>query len=703
MEERKQFHIRLWCLGIFLVLCLLGFAAVLFSTQIVHGEEYLQQSVRTITQRETVEASRGIITDRNGKTLVSNRLSYTLTFDTSLLDKGENAAEAVLRLTELCREQGVIWTDTLPISRSEPFAFTLDDIDSTRANRFIKYLQSLNLIGDTPPYSAEEQTAVEKLAAYIDQAQLSAGTVIDAMRKKLSVPAAFSAGEAREALGVLYELEVRKLVNTSAYVFAEDVSTQLISILADGQYSGVKVGSTSVRDYHTTAAAHILGYVGRISDADSQLLEESGYDMDDLVGKAGVERAFESYLHGVDGTRVVSKNSEGKTTSELYTKDPQPGSNVALTIDLPFQESVENALASTVQKMTAQDGITRGAGAAVVGVGTGEVLALASYPTYNPATYSQDAAQLNTREDAPLFNRATQGLYPPGSTFKPLTAVAALEEGVTTTTEKIKDTGRWYYPQMIEGAAPFALWCWKHSGHGLVNVTQAITVSCNYYFYTMGYRLGIDKLNEYAKAFGLGQSTGIEIAEKTGTLAGPEAREAAGGTWYGGDTVQAAIGQSDNLFSPLQLANYIATLVSGGKHCSAHLLKSVKSYDNSQVLAVGDTEPVNTVAISDSTLAAVKKGMYDLAATGSLSSYFQNCAVTAGAKTGTAQISKTTKNNGVFVCFAPYDDPEIAVAIVIEKGESGSALASTAVEILNAYFTTDEIGTAIIGDGELIP
>ena len=233
-------------------------------------------------------------------------------------------------------------------------------------------------------------------------------------------------------------------------------------------------------------------------------------------------------------------------------------------------------------------------------------------------------------------------------------------------------------------------------------MVEAIKVSCNVFFYEMAYRLGIETMNEYALAFGLGESTGIEIGDSPGILAGPAEREAKGEAWYGGDTITAGIGQSDNLFTPLQLANYIATLVNGGNHYEVHLLKAVKSYDNSQVLAVGGGEPLNTIHISDSTLSAVKEGMHELTTTGSLAGYFKSCVVDAGAKTGTAQISADTTNNGVFVCFAPYDDPEIALAMVIEKGGSGSALASTAVEILNAYFSADEIGTAVIGEHQLL-
>ena len=312
-------------------------------------------------------------------------------------------------------------------------------------------------------------------------------------------------------------------------------------------------------------------------------------------------------------------------------------------------------------------------------------------------------AELSSNPGKPFQNRATQGTYPPGSTFKMLTAAAALEEGVVGLKEEVKDTGYWLYPDIVEGTRRWGYWCWNHAGHGKVDVVDAITVSCNYFFYEMGYRLGIDRLSDWAARFGFGEPTGIEIGDAGGILASREEREERGGVWYGGDTVMAAIGQSDNLFTPIQLSNYICTLISGGERYETRLLKAVKTYDNAEVVAVGDTKPVETIDISDSTLTAIKEGMHNLTTTGSLSYYFKDCIVSAGAKTGTAQLGENLTNNGMFVCFAPYENPEIAVAVAIEKGGSGSALASTAVKILNAYFSADEIGTAIIPENQLLP
>ena len=722
MDQKENRYLRLGLLGGFLALVLVVYLGVLYDVQVNHYEDYLTQSIRSIAREEKVEASRGIITDRNGRTLVSNRSTYNLTFDASLLKNGQDENEAILRLVELCQANGVEWVDNLPITRQSPYTYTLDQLSDIQKKRFLTYVKSLpeankqlgeylllhpDLVGTEEAgavLAQSELSASDKAQALVDQltgetltagllndAGVTASSLLNMMRSKLSVPASFSLAEARLVLGVQYELSLRKLGNYDAYILAEDIDTTFISLLSDGNFAGAKVTSSTVREYETTYAAHILGTVGRLYAEDYAELKDQGYDMDDWIGRDGVELAFEEYLKGKDGRRVVSSNSDGKITGEYYSEEPEPGSTVELTIDLKLQQAVEDALAETITKMNAEDGnTTRGAGAVVEKVGTGEILALASYPTFDLSTYRQDYSAISSDPSMPLFNRATSGTYAPGSTLKPLTAIAALEEGVTDTKTKIRDTGKWVYPGDTNSYA----WCWNHAGHGLVNVTQAITVSCNYYFAEMGYRLGMDTLREYLTAFGLGEKSGIEIGDAKGTLPeNPQGQNQA--PW-------AAFGQANQLYSPIQLANYIATLVSGGKHCDAHLLKAVKSYDNAEVLAVGNSDPGNTIDIRDSSLQAVKKGMLDLTTTGSLAPYFQNCVVSAGAKTGTAQISKETKNNGVFVCFAPYDDPEIAVAIVIEKGGSGSALASTAVNILNAYFSADEIGTAVIGENQLL-
>ena len=720
MDRKESRHLRLFLLAAMVLAVALIYSGILYDVQVTHHEEYLASSVRSITRTEKVTASRGIVTDRNGRTLVSNSSAYNLTFDKSLLKSGDDANAAILRLLELCEDREVDWADSLPIARSGSIDYRFSSSTDTQITRFLSYLVTLDgpknllgnyllshpeALGDARPDLTADMSESEKKTALLEalkgrtvtaalliQAGLDASTVLDYMRESYKIPESWSSSDARKVVGVQYELTLRAQgTNNSLYVLAEPIDTEFISVLADGNYAGAKVSSSYIRQYETTAAAHILGTVSRYQYEDRETLAGKGYDGDDWIGRSGVEAAFEDYLRGTDGRRVVSTNADGKTTGVYYSTQPQPGNTVELTIDIEFQTAVEEALAATVSKMTAEDGLVeRGAGAAVVKVGTGEVLALASYPTYDLATYYTNYNETSADPAKPFYNRATQGTYAPGSTLKPLTAVAALETGATSLTEKINDTGRWSYPGDPNSGAK----CWIYPGrHGKIDLVQAITVSCNYFFAEMGYRMGMDTFVDYLTAFGLGESTGIEIGERTGTLPRNNVGE--------NQAPWAAFGQSNQAYTPLQLANYIATLVSGGQHCEAHLLKTVKTYDNSEIVAVGETTPVNTVAISDSTLEAVKKGMHNLTTT-TLSGYFASCVVDAGAKTGTAQLGADIENNGVFVCFAPYDEPEIAVAIVIEKGGSGGALASTAVEILNAYFTADEIGVTVVGENELI-
>lgn len=653
---------------------LLLFAAVLYDAQILHGGENRAKSISSNAASETVTASRGIITDRNGKVLVSNRLAYTLVFDRSGFDDDAALNAAILRLVQLCEETGTGWNDTLPIGR----------------------------VGNFLRYSNARSETFDK---FIEKNELTSGAsgrqLLSELRELYHVDESLSEREARLIVGVRYELHSR-----DSYTFAEDVSTEVLSLITDGRYEGVTIRTASARVYNTALAAHILGTIGPIWQEEWSSSEDTGYvgyadkgySMNDLVGKDGVEKAFESYLRGTDGRRLITTDETGKITGELYTREPQPGGTVALTLDIDLQADVEAALAETISGMIDKDSNERGGAAAVVSVGTGEVLALASYPTYDLSTFNEDYDELVNDQRLPMFNRATQGIYAPGSTFKMVTAVAALESGIITPSSIIQDRGIYTY---YKDPQPMC-WIYSQTGstHGRINVSQAITDSCNYFFYEVGRLTGIRTLDSYASQFGLGQSTGIEIGDSSGVLASPEWAESHDQEWTDGQTITAAIGQSYNLFTPLQLANYVATLVGGGDHYQAHLLKNVKAYDNSRLLYMYGDKPMNTVEISDSTLSAVTRGMHELTVSDSVAYAFENCVVSAGAKTGSAQVG-TDIANGVFVAYAPYEKPEIAVAIVIEKGGSGAALANTAVEIINSWFSRAQDGTAI-GENTLL-
>ena len=721
MNQRPSQLTRFRVMAAMALAVLAIYLVVLFNTQVVHHEEYLAKSIQTITRMENVEASRGIITDRSGRTLVTNQSTYSLTFDASLLKPGENQNDAILRLVTLCRDQGVAWEDNLPLSLDGAAHFTVDTLTDTQKSRFFSYLRDLKPTqellaayvrqhpellkppkeGETAldPATAKDTELLKQTnsAALTNSLLLNAGVtpakLFDWMREDMKLSDDYSDSDARLILGVRYELKLRKLgANNNAYVLAQNVDVAFCSLISDGQFQGAKIIRSSARQYATTYATHILGTVGRIPDYTDEW-EDRGYLMDDTIGLSGAEAAFEDYLRGTDGKRMISVNSDGKITGEYYSVEPRSGYTVELTVDLKLQQAVEDTLAAKVAQLNQKDHLdSRGAAAAVVKVGTGEILALVSCPSYDLSTWRKDFAELRDDPAKPLTNRAASSAYAPGSTLKPATAVAALESGATTPSETLFDTGYWKYPSTTWNGGT---WCWKHSGHGKVNATTAITNSCNYYFAEMGYRMGLDTLNEYYSALGLGEPTGIEIGEKTGRQATNE-----GGS---NQAPWAAYGQADQLYTPLQLANYIATLVSGGQHCPAHLLKSVKSYDNSEIIATGDTTPLNTLNISDSTLQAVKKGMYGYTQPGGMVySYFKDCIVSAGAKTGTAQLGGGLKNNGVFVAFAPYDDPEIAVALVLEKADAGAVLATTAVDIINAYFDREDTAS-ILPENQLIP
>lgn len=650
MEKNPKPFRRIHVLALFAAVVLVAFLVTLYNAQVVHGSEHRARSIASNATWETVDASRGILTDRNGKVLVSNRQTYTLTLDKTAFETDAAFNDTIFALISLCQETGAVWEDTLPLSRElSPVLY----LSTRNSDDFVAFL---------------EKNGISR--------SLDAPDMLRALRELFAIDPAYSEEEARLIAGVRYELDGR-----SSYVFSEDVSGEVISRITDGGFRGVTTAVSSSREYNTPYAAHVLGRITRIYEEDWDEYRDKGYSMDALVGESGVERAFEDYLRGIDGTRIITTDENGKITGELYTKAPQPGDTVALTLDIDLQEVTEKALANTVEAMIDEDSFQRGAAAAVIEVGSSEVLALASYPTFDLSTFSEDYEKLVSDERLPMFNRATNGTYAPGSTFKMCTAVAALETGIITPSSVIRCEGIYTYYKDPQPRC----WVWANGyTHGRLDVTKAITESCNYFFYEVGRLTGQDAINDYATQFGLGKRTGIEIGDSAGALASAEYAEKYDLEWTDGQTLTAAIGQSYNLFTPLQLANYTATLVGGGDYYTPHLLKNVKSYDSEQLLYVYDEDAEHTVEMSEETKAAVTEGMHALTK-GSLSGAFRNCVVSAGAKTGSAQVG-TDIANGVFVCYAPYENPEIAVAIVIEKGGSGAALASTAVEIINAYF-----------------
>jgi len=701
--ESRQFHIRSWSVVALMGALLLTLGAFLYRTQVIRGEYYAALSRQKISNIESVEAGRGDIVDAYGRALVTNRVSYQVTLDPSRMGDAENRNRILTELIQVSLDSGVEWSDSLPITKTAPFEYTSDDVfnySTTNADgktvwsttRLYRLSAAMKWIPREEGRATSLPTAPELLEHMYKSFRLEGG----------------DPEQTRAVAGVLYELYLRsKDVNRTAYIFAKDVDMDFISRVKERGLAGVTIQPVSARQYNTDYAAHLLGRVG-LMDADEWArykeidLDADGlgdYQMDDSIGKEGVEKVFESWLRGRAGTRSVELNDNGKVVSEEWIKAPEAGSSVCLTLDLDLQRAVEDALAKRIPNLSGKN--TEGAAAVVIDVTNGGLLASASYPTFHLATYSADYNENAANPLKPLYNRALLGTYAPGSTFKPVTGIAALEEGIITPSTRILDTGVYRY-YSNEGPR---CWIYNQSGgtHGQQTVAQAITNSCNIFFYDVGRQLGIERLREYAQLFGLGQKTGLELPESTGVMAGPEYTESMGGTWYPGNTLSVAIGQESSQFTPIQLANYVATLVNGGTHYRTHLLKQVRSADDAQVVYEYQPEVLGTLELKEKNLNAVKEGMLALTQEGSLARYFQDLDVKVGAKTGSAQVSATSReSNAVLICFAPYDDPEIALALVAEKGGTGSELGAVAADIFRAYFSTRQTREQVPAENMLV-
>ena len=707
LKLRSNLLITLFCA------VLAGFMAVLYQTQIVHGDDYLVSTNTHITETEQVNSVRGDILDTYGRTLVTNEVSYNVELDWDAM--GSRRVEILTRLLEICREEGVEWADSLPITESAPWAYTTDTpLSYATENDEGEPVTKATLLG----LLAKKCGWVKDPAA----ARLTAGQLLSTMcqsfgvtekqtRPRLETPSLrgtlAAAGQAlrlddqggsvtrsdRALAGVLYELYLRQhSISNTSYVFARGVDITFITKVREGGLDGVRIETATARRYETHYAAHVLGYTGAITEASKDRYKELGYPMNATVGRDGVELAFEERLHGASGTRLMEKDVDGNIISQEWQTEPEPGENAVLTIDIALQSTTEDLLA----QYAAQQEEPGGLAAAVVDM-TGGVLALASYPSYDMTTFWDDYADLaNDTDGRPLVNRAVKGLYSPGSTFKMLTAVAALSTGTISTTDKVECTGKYTYYTSPQPR------CAVYPGrHGYDNVTKAITDSCNVFFFDVGRRTGIATLDKYAEQFGLGQYTGVELAEEQGTVAGPETSARFDQPWYDGDTLNAAIGQGNHQFTPLQLANYVATLVNGGNHYQCHLLKEYKSSDYSQVTEAYEPKLLNTIDIEPQHLSAIMKGMYDLSKTARMVPAFSSLPVSVGCKTGTAEVA-TKAANAVFVCFAPYEDPQVALCLVAEQGESGRTLASVAGGILAQYFSTGSSLSTVSGENTLL-
>ncbi len=632
--------------------------------QMVHGEYYTAVANSRGYSTKNIEAPRGEIVDKFGRVIAGNTTVQIV----SVEDKGLEGAElneALYNLLELAKRIERPYEDSLPLTKNQPVEFTFDTEEKA-----VKWKKSWNFNGD--------ETAQE---------------VYDFLIEKYDIEG-YDSVATREIMGLRFDMRKNNFSTTTPFEFIRDVDISVISEIKENKvkYPCATVDIVPARDYPLgNTAAHVLGYIGMINEAEYAELKESGYGMQDYVGKTGLEKYLESQLKGVDGKTGITVDINGKSTVVNEDVPAVPGNRVMLTLDVGMQQAAEEALAAAISEITeSQEGNFVGGGAAVaIDVNTGEVLTIASYPSYNPGRFNKDYNVLISDKNNPIYNRAMGGTYSPGSTFKPLVALAGLQEGVITTGELIDCTGKYQY--YAPGYTPS---CWIHGyyggNHGYLNVVGALENSCNVYFFEAGRRLQIDKINSYARMFGFGEPTGIEIGgEQPGIVAGPEEREEAnGGKWYPADTIQAAIGQSDNKFTILQLANYCAAIANKGTLYTPHIISKTYSGETGELLSEKKPEIIRKIQIDEKYWKAVHLGMLAVTTEGSTAPVFEDAPYSLGGKTGTAQTS-SSKNDSLFIAFAPYDNPKVAVACIIENGGilgEGNQVVTVARKILDSYF-----------------
>ena len=656
--------ILVYAVGIVLIL-------QLFNLQIVHGQEYRETSNTRLTRESTLKAARGNILDSTGNKLVTSETSFSLElYKTKIEDDVLN--NTILKTINILKANEDEYIDNLPIAVN-PVRYTLSE-------------ESLKdwKTGFEIPENATAQEA------------------FDFLKQKYNI--SNNDEEAIKIMAVRYEITRTGYSNIKPVEIAKDISRESAVQIREqsNDLPGMTIATGSKVKYTSgNLASHILGQVGPITEEELKGQEDK-YDLNDIIGKTGIEYIFEDYLKGTDGVKQIDMAVDGTVTEEYVSEEAVAGSDVVLTIDANLQKVAEEALKKNIEKI-ANGGFYEtspaDAGAVVVmNVKTGEVLAMVSYPDYDPQLFVDGISQEqydSYKEGDNLVNRASSGGCSPGSTYKMVTATAGLESGAITTKTRINDTG--VYPKF--GNPVCWYWSTYRRGHGYLNVTQAIQKSCNYFFYETGYRTGIENIVKYAKYYGLGSKTGIELlGESTGTIARPEIVEERGEVWTPGYTLSAAIGQGDNGFTPIQMAKYISTLANGGDSVDVTLIKSIIRPDGTEVskeelesyvnerLGYTPEEPEN-LDLKEENIDAILKGMKGVTESGGTAySTFANFDIEVAGKTGSAETGDDSVVHGWFVGFAPFDDPEIAVVVLIENAGSGGFTAETARDIMAEYF-----------------
>ena len=708
MERISRFRAILFLVLFAFVLCL--YAVKLFDLQIIEtkGNTDNTQVYGTVT---TVRAARGDILDRNGNVLVGNRASYDLVFNHYVIKSYSGTNDALYRLVQKCKELGITYSDHFPITTGRPFEYTLTDFNTSWQNYFQLFMSDISLDSD-----------------------ITAPLLVERMRERYEIPADWSDEDARAVIGFRYEFDLRGITNLPTYTFIEDVSDEHLSAILELNTPGLVVESSTVREYHTKYAAHVLGYLGAMDSSEWEVNKTLGYSMDAMVGKSGFEQAFEEYLHGIDGTRYDEVNRQGATTRSYYTKEPVAGNNVETTLDITIQQVAEEALEDVMlwatdpeQNVKAQTSDKEGAdaqGAAVIVMEckTGNILACASYPTYDLANMmDKDVwAAINSDPLKPLFNRAFGAEYPPGSTFKMCTLIAAMENKYESASSgKLGEfilpyggtiTDKGVYDKHAGFAPACLFWTSSKATHGNIDGVLALAYSCNYFFYELGDLMTWEMVDETAAALGLGEPTGIELVEKTGYRNTPERKKQVytgiNANFAAGDRILGAIGQGENRYTPMQLAVYASTLANKGTRMKATFLSRVVSSDYRTLIYENQPKIVSKLEMNWQTVETYMKGMREVIMTpgGTATSYFGGPKdfypdvwaladeVTVYAKTGTAEHASGGSDHGAFICFAHRNDetePDIAIAIFGEKIAHGSSLGPVAEQILLAYYEMD--------------
>ena len=662
------------------------FIATLFNLQIVNGENYREQSEKRMLRTKNITAPRGEIYDRNGVILATNKLSYDVElYKVRVSTKEQN--DGILRLVEILNENSDKVYSTFPVN---------DDLNGFNFEN-----------------TEEEQKWKKEMKL---DSTLTFDQVIDKYIEKYELQ-----DYSDNRLNQIKMIEIKYEANLNGYslfnsaTIAKDISQKSVAKIGEEKYKiyGISIVSVPKRYYpNGNLLSHTIGYVSKISSTEYEKKKEEGYNVNSVIGKAGIEQSFEKYLKGKDGVIKEETDTLGNVSSQTETTEAKSGDNVTLTIDYRLQKVAEESLLNAINGL--QNGTLVGkkfsdanAGAVVVlDVDSGEVLASASYPTYDINSLIggislKDWNALQNNSLHPMLNRVVSGTYSPGSTFKMLVGMAGLMNGKITVDEKYYDPGIYpygYHPK-----------CWlytdRHMTHGWINIEGAIKGSCNCYFYEVGRRIGISEIVKYAKLFGLGQKTGIELSgEVAGTIAGADDKSEDGlkSPWYLGDTLSAAIGQSGSSYTPIQLANYIATIANGGKLNKVSLIKSVDNEVAGTSESLVDINKYTSeytgvnfeekdLNINSEYIDAIKKGMLSVTSETGGTSYivFKNSDIQVAGKTGTAQVPNGN-NNGIFVGFAPYDNPKIAVVAVIEHGGEGTYTANVVKPIMEEYFNIDK-------------